>query len=119
MKIIIESEILKKLVQPSLIEILFFLKDQKKTETQLAYLLHSDTEDVRFALERLMEKGLVRANENELMKHLYELTTDGRRLFDVSGYRAFFFMGISGYILCQWRNKNVQMWRNNFVHSTT
>jgi hypothetical protein len=30
MKIIIESEILKKLVQPSLIEILFFLKDQKK-----------------------------------------------------------------------------------------
>ena len=66
-----------------------------------------------------MEKGLVRANENELMKHLYELTTDGRRLFDVSGYRAFFFMGISGYILCQWRNKNVQMWRNNFVHSTT
>jgi predicted transcriptional regulator len=98
MKKLIEMQTFKELLQPSLVDILLLLNEQARTETHLAILLKMNTVDVQNALEILIKQGLVRPRENESIEYIYEITPEGRQIFDLKGYRTIILLGISAFI---------------------
>ena len=99
MKIPMELQTIRELLQPSLVDILLLLNDQEKTESQIASLLEKDTPEIQHALEQLIKQGLVRSRENNRGEPLYETTPEGRRLFDIKGYHVALVLGLFAFIL--------------------